>query len=90
MEFHSPTPCPPIPDDLTIPQVMLDNYHPLRPFRAGNIPWLIDDATGREVGFEEVHNELFWDGRTDTDTYGSDIFPDSRLGELDALAMGRW
>jgi hypothetical protein len=43
-----------IPDNLSIPQFILDSQHPTRPLRKDGIPWLIDDARGRKVGFEEV------------------------------------
>lgn len=46
--------CPPIPDDLTIPQFFLDSYHTQRPARTDSVPWLIEDATGRTIGYEEV------------------------------------
>ena len=48
-------PCPPIPDDLTTVQFLLDSYHPTRPIRGGDIPWLIEDSTGRGIGYEEVN-----------------------------------
>lgn len=47
-------PLPHIPDDLTLPQFLLDSVHPRRPVRKEGIPWLIEDATGRRIGFEEV------------------------------------
>lgn len=54
-EFESPFgPLPHIPDDLTLPQFLLDCAHPRRPVRKEGIPWLIEDATGRRIGFEEV------------------------------------
>lgn len=54
-EFTSPFgPLPHIPDDLTLPQFLLDSAHPRRPVRKEGIPWLIEDATGRRIGFEEV------------------------------------
>lgn len=54
-EFHSlHGPCPFIPDNFTIPQFFLDEHHPLRPLRKTGDPWLIEDATGRTVGYEEV------------------------------------
>lgn len=54
-DFHSlHGPCPPIPDDLSAAQFTLDCHHPSRPLRSGNGPWLVEDATGRGVGFEEV------------------------------------
>ncbi|KAF8843210.1 acetyl-CoA synthetase-like protein [Paxillus ammoniavirescens] len=48
-----------VPDDLTIPQFFLDSYHPLRPVRKASIPWLIEDATGRHIGFEELRARTF-------------------------------
>ena len=45
---------PPIQDDLTVPQFILDSFHPTRPVRKHNVPWLIDDNTGTNIGFEEV------------------------------------
>ena len=52
-----------IPDDITIPQLLLDSYHSVRPQRPFGVPWFIDDETGRKVGLEEVgidmlHNHL--------------------------------
>ncbi|KAJ1299507.1 hypothetical protein OPQ81_006105 [Rhizoctonia solani] len=46
-------------DDLTIPQFMLDSTHPLRPVRDANSPWLIEDETGRGIGFEEVRSRVW-------------------------------
>ncbi|KAF4605021.1 hypothetical protein EYR40_003804 [Pleurotus pulmonarius] len=51
--FRGP-PTPYIPDDLTIPQFILDSHHPTRPVRPHGIPWLIDDVTGTKVGFDEL------------------------------------
>ncbi|KAF8524800.1 phenylacetyl-CoA ligase [Hysterangium stoloniferum] len=42
------------PDDLTIPQLLLDQHHPLKPIRKVGNPWLVDDATGKAYGFEEI------------------------------------
>lgn len=53
-EFHAAGVLPGVPDDLTIPQFILDYHHPLRPVRPQGTPWLIDDATGRTVDYEEV------------------------------------
>ncbi|KII86637.1 hypothetical protein PLICRDRAFT_177391 [Plicaturopsis crispa FD-325 SS-3] len=54
-EFHSTTgTLPSIPDDLTLAQFFLDEHHPTRPMRNGSIPWMIDDDTGRKIGFEEL------------------------------------
>ena len=47
-----------IPDDLTLPQFILDSTHPTRPIRKEGLPWLIDDTTGRKIGFEEVSGEM--------------------------------
>ncbi|KAL5535772.1 hypothetical protein ACEPAF_3866 [Sanghuangporus sanghuang] len=59
MEFHSPIPCPAIPDDLTVAQFMLDVQHPMRPVRTENVPWLIEESTGRSVGFEELRSRTY-------------------------------
>ncbi|KAF9236311.1 hypothetical protein BU15DRAFT_77152 [Melanogaster broomeanus] len=48
-----------VPDDLTIPQFFLDSHHPLRPVRKAGIPWLIEDATGRHIGLEELRARTF-------------------------------
>lgn len=53
-EFYAAEPCPDIPDDVTIAQFILDSNHPARPVRPHNVPWFIDDATGRRIGYEEV------------------------------------
>ena len=55
LEITSPhEPLPHIPDDVTIPQFFLDSWHPIRPVKTQPTPWFIDDATGREVMFDEV------------------------------------
>ncbi|KAH9834984.1 amp dependent CoA ligase [Rhodofomes roseus] len=56
-EFHGPSgPLPHVPDDVTLVQFMLDSDHPSRPVKRilqGN-PWMIEDATGRQIGYGEV------------------------------------
>jgi len=58
-EFHGPGgPLPHVPDDVTLAQFMLDSDHPSRPVRRvlqGN-PWMIEDATGRQIGYGEVRS----------------------------------
>ena len=55
MEIESPAgPLPVIPDDLTLVQFIFDYKHPLKPIRNPNIPWLVEDVTGRKIGEEEV------------------------------------
>lgn len=49
---------PYIPDDLTIPQFILDHRHPTRPVNSNLSPWFIEEATGRGIGFEEVCSQL--------------------------------
>jgi hypothetical protein len=49
---------PVIPDDLTVPQFILDSSHSTRPIRKEAIPWLVDDTTGHQIGFEEVSDRL--------------------------------
>ncbi|PBK86595.1 acetyl-CoA synthetase-like protein [Armillaria gallica] len=57
-EFRSSIPLPFIPDDLTVPQFLLDDYkHPLSEMRKkDDAVWLIDDVTGREYTFKEASN----------------------------------
>ncbi|KAH7884921.1 hypothetical protein F5I97DRAFT_1811321 [Phlebopus sp. FC_14] len=43
-----------IPDDLTLVQFTLDAQHPLRPVRKHGVPWMIEDDTGKAVGFDEL------------------------------------
>ncbi|KAI0767430.1 acetyl-CoA synthetase-like protein [Fomes fomentarius] len=43
-----------IPDDLTISQFILDTQHPARPVLTGAHPWLIEEATGRQIGSDEL------------------------------------
>ena len=45
-----------IPDDLTIPQFFLDTQHELQPVHKPGAPWLIEEATGREIGHDEVRD----------------------------------
>lgn len=56
-EFHGPNgPLPHVPDDVTLVQFMLDSDHPSRPVKRvlqGN-PWMVEDATGRQIGYGEV------------------------------------
>ena len=58
LEIQSPaTPSaglPAIPDNVTLPQFILDAPHPTRPIRKDSNPWLIEDGTGNKFGFEEV------------------------------------
>ncbi|KAI0803315.1 amp dependent CoA ligase [Irpex lacteus] len=59
-EFHAPgEPLPLIPDDLTVSQFMLDAHHPARPAQKRLTPWLIEDATGRGIGYEELRTRTF-------------------------------
>ena len=45
-----------VPDNLTITQLLLDGETAtsFRPKRPEGVPWLIEDATGRSIGLEEV------------------------------------
>ncbi|KAI0827404.1 amp dependent CoA ligase [Trametes gibbosa] len=52
-------PLPLIPDDLTIPQFMLDSHHPARPVLKKPQAWLIEEATGREIGSDELRARTF-------------------------------
>ena len=46
------------PDNLTIPQLVLDLHHPARPIRKQGNPWLVDDPTGKAYGFEELRSRV--------------------------------
>ncbi|EKM79072.1 hypothetical protein AGABI1DRAFT_40522 [Agaricus bisporus var. burnettii JB137-S8] len=55
MEFQPLKPqLPHIPDDLTIGQFVFDHAHAVRPKEKPGTPWLIEDATGRSIGKEEL------------------------------------
>ncbi|KAI0937764.1 hypothetical protein AcW1_003837 [Taiwanofungus camphoratus] len=49
-------PLPHVPDDLTIVQFMLDHQHPTKPAVKQSSPWLIEDATGRKIGIDEIRS----------------------------------
>lgn len=49
---------PPIPDDLTTPQFILDYHHPIRPQRPLGVPWLVADKSGQHLNLEEVDSPL--------------------------------
>lgn len=52
----------PPPDDLTLPQFILDAQHPLRQLRTDKVnkaPWLIEDETGKNYTLEEVRARTF-------------------------------
>jgi 4-coumarate--CoA ligase len=56
--FSIPQPPLSIPDDLTLPQFMLDHTHPNRPTRPSGTPWFIQEETGRQVHLEEVRSRV--------------------------------
>jgi len=47
-----------IPDDLTVPQFIFKAAHELRPIRRPDVPWIIEDETGRGMGEDEVSNHV--------------------------------
>ncbi|KAH9478626.1 4-coumarate--CoA ligase 2 [Psilocybe cubensis] len=56
MEFTSKTSVPgPLPDDVTVPQFILDTHHLSRPERPAGVPWLMADKSGRTYDLEEIH-----------------------------------
>jgi hypothetical protein len=60
MEFHSLAPSlPHLPDSVTIPQFMFDYPHQCRPARDTNLPWIIDNDTGRRLLGEDVRRRTF-------------------------------
>ena len=50
---------PHIPDDVTLPQFILDSWHPTRPVNKNANPVLIEDSTGRGVHLSEVSRYAF-------------------------------
>ncbi|KAI0356902.1 acetyl-CoA synthetase-like protein [Trametes cingulata] len=52
-------PLPPIPDDLTIHEFILDTPYPSRPVPRKPQPWLIEEKTGREIGSDELRARVF-------------------------------
>lgn len=56
------SPLPPIPDNITIAQLLLDGTHAtdLRPERPAGAPWLIEDVTGREIELNEVIDSVVY------------------------------
>ncbi|PFH54842.1 hypothetical protein AMATHDRAFT_134798 [Amanita thiersii Skay4041] len=58
--FHAPSSLlPPIPDNLTIPQFILDTNLPYRPLRPSNVPWFIEDQSGRKIFYPEVRERTY-------------------------------
>ncbi|EJF61689.1 amp dependent CoA ligase [Dichomitus squalens LYAD-421 SS1] len=43
-----------IPDDLSLPQFLLDVHHPSRPVRTKPQAWFIEETSGREIGLDEI------------------------------------
>ncbi|KAI0706143.1 phenylacetyl-CoA ligase [Cytidiella melzeri] len=52
-------PLPHIPDDVTLPQFILDSWHPHRPVNKHLNPVLVEDSTGKQVGFAELRARTF-------------------------------
>ncbi|EKM61280.1 uncharacterized protein PHACADRAFT_247774 [Phanerochaete carnosa HHB-10118-sp] len=50
---------PHVPDDVTLPQFILDSWHPTRPVNKNANPVLIEDSTGRGVHFSEIRARTF-------------------------------
>ncbi|KAF9076081.1 amp dependent CoA ligase [Rhodocollybia butyracea] len=51
---------PNIPDALTVPQFLLEPHrHPLSPTRPDNVPWLVDDESGKGICTEEVRQRTY-------------------------------
>jgi hypothetical protein len=53
-EFRSPIPLPYVPDNISIPQFIFRSGVPGRPVRPSNVPFFIEDGTGRAVTYEQV------------------------------------
>jgi len=70
--FQVNTPLPHIPDDLTIPQFMLREASG-RPTRPRNVPFFIDDGTGRAASYEEVSVSVGMRSKDSTDLVARSI-----------------
>ncbi|KAJ8495186.1 hypothetical protein ONZ45_g12969 [Pleurotus djamor] len=84
---------PPIPDNLTVPQFLLDQNHPARPLppRGGN-PWLIDDTTGRRVSQEELRARTYGLANVLFSEYGvreNDVGMLWKRGQIDSECLTR-
>lgn len=79
MEFHSLSaiPFPTVPDDLSIPQFMFNATHPNRPTKDPNVPWIIENDTGRHVFGEEIRHR--------TDALKNSLHFKYKLGEDDVV-----
>ncbi|KAF8167711.1 amp dependent CoA ligase [Crassisporium funariophilum] len=58
-EFRSQVSLPHIPDNLSIPQFILRASSSPRPVRPSNVPFFIEDSTGRPVTYEQVHRRTY-------------------------------
>lgn len=58
-EFRSPVPLPHVPDNLSIPQFIFHSGTPGRPVRPSNVPFFIEDGTGRAVTYEHAHHRTY-------------------------------
>ena len=54
IQVVSRVPLPSAPDNLTIPQFFLDTHHPLKLAYPPDTPFIIDDATGNTVSFDQA------------------------------------
>ena len=82
-----------IPDDLSVPQFLLDVHHPSRPVRTKPQAWFIDEISGREIGLDEVglmRSLIFASSRSFADMFLPDSREDSRLGERIENTLEPW
>lgn len=86
-DFHSPDgPLPHVPDDLTLAQFILDHKHSIKPVRPDGVPWLIEDASGQELTYEQVSNLFCIVTEKDVRNLSSVGLSDSRRHMTDELA----
>ncbi|KAJ8488324.1 hypothetical protein ONZ45_g13990 [Pleurotus djamor] len=79
MTIFSGPPLPYVPDDLSIPQFILDSHHPSRPVRKFGVPWLIDDVSGARVGFDEL--------RARSNAFANALKIKYNIGESDVVCL---
>ncbi|OCH88436.1 phenylacetyl-CoA ligase [Obba rivulosa] len=79
VDFRSKAELSDVPDNLTIPQFIFGASHPYRPEVKEDVPWLIDDSTGRRIGGEEI--------RTRADALANGLFYRWHIQENDVVCL---
>ncbi|KAJ7601056.1 hypothetical protein C8J56DRAFT_911988 [Mycena floridula] len=59
VEFHCPEGTLPEIPNISIPRFLLDSQSPSNAARKPESPWLVEDATGRHIGLDELRSRTF-------------------------------